>query len=314
MVEWKDKLSRLWRGTRLLLAQVGRLADQERRPIGPAIAAAQSVLRARRNGPALALPHGLITASFAGVEFMLLGSLDDIIERRLAYDGVWEPHLLRHILAALTPHSLFIDVGANIGAISIPVAKKGLALGVEVLSLEANAQVAQRLRQNVHLNKLPNVRVVERAAADRSGRLTFYQALPDAPNQGLSGLQPNLPPDERVAVQVEGVTLDDLLAELELTLPVGVLKVDVEGAELQVFQGARQILGDQHPPLFFECLSREKGAAVQEFLRPYGYRFFSLVDQHHYFLPEADLGDGFVGDVMAVAIPKKNFEGGGPGG
>lgn len=66
-------------------------------------------------------------------------------------------------------------------------------------------------------------------------------------------------------------TLDNIVAE-ERADDVTLVKVDVEGHELRVLKGARQLLERQHPALFIEIRTRRRHAQVTEFLSGYGYR------------------------------------------
>ena len=307
------KARRFLKGMRCLASRVAALADEQRRPITEAVAGIREYLNRRPNARALSKSEGLITASCAGVDFLLAGNIDDVIERRIAYDGVWETNILEPILKLVTPGSLFIDVGANIGAISIPVAKKGLPAGVTVISVEANASVAALLRTNVAINRLPNVSVVEKAASDKCGTATFYQTRSDATNHGLSSLMPHPQSGERVEIEVETIRIDDIVEIYGQGLPVSVLKVDVEGAEPLVLSGARRTLEEFRPFLFFESLKEhsmrnlEALSRLAELLTRYGYDCYSLSDKKHHFLAEIDLGAGFSGDVLAVSSTKPNL-------
>jgi FkbM family methyltransferase len=247
---------------------------------------------------------------------MLSGNLDDIIERRIAYDGVWEAHIITHILASLAPSSLFIDVGANIGSISIPVAKKAAKTGLHVISIEANPHMAQRLRHNVRLNRLDNITVVDKCASDEKGKSRFSQTLPGTPNQGLSGMQTDRQIAGSITNEIDTITVDEIIADLNLdNRPVSVIKVDVEGAELKVLRGCGKTIEKFLPVLFFEYHEMhhsddpENGKALQGFLAEQGYRIFSLSDKKYHFLPGADLRVPFSGDLMAVPFDKPDITG-----
>lgn len=103
---------------------------------------------------------------------------------------------------------------------------------------------ADRLRKS-----FPSVRVVQMAVSDEPGEVEFNYVVS---NPGYSGLRPrDYPrPDEEIRkLRVKTDTLDNVLPR---DVEVDLLKVDVEGAELQVFRGARRLLREQQPVVLFE--------------------------------------------------------------
>ena len=126
----------------------------------------------------------------------------------------------------LRPGDLFVDVGANVGTYTVLAA----GLGASVVAVEAAADTARLLRENVELNRFDDVEVVEAAAGARRGSVRF-----------LSGQDSVNRIDPGGEAEVEMVTLDSLIGDR----PVAGLKVDVEGFELQVLEGAAGALADQ---------------------------------------------------------------------
>ena len=139
--------------------------------------------------------------------------------------GVWRHHL--------RPGDLFIDVGANIGIYTL----FALDLGAEVIACEPDPHNAQRLQENLALNGF-TAEVVQKAVSDRKGILRFTQGLDSYNHLVLDGA----PPEEIPAtVEVEATTVDDLLGD---RVAAG-LKIDVEGAERLVLEGAARALRDR---------------------------------------------------------------------
>ena len=207
-------------------------------------------------------------------------SVSETVGFHLAVNGVYEADEVAFALSALQPGGVFLDVGANIGTYTVPAAKKVGPNG-RVLAVEASPRVFRYLAHNVYLNRLSNVRLVQCAAlAVNGGTVPFYEAPPDHFGMGALTAQFGAAP-----VEVQARTLDGVLSESGLDT-VDLLKVDVEGFEVDVFAGAKRLLtGDQPPRILFEfCDWAEARRAngrpgdAQRLLRDCGYRVWRLRD------------------------------------
>ena len=133
------------------------------------------------------------------------------------------------IARILRPGDHFIDVGANIGQLTCAAAGICGSSG-QVTAFEAHPIVAGWLRENVALNKLSNVRIAQAACGSKNGWVSFT-------NQRLDDLNSVAYGDSDVT-DVPMVRVDDFAEEREVTL----IKIDVEGYELHVLEGARRTL------------------------------------------------------------------------
>ncbi len=150
-----------------------------------------------------------------------------------------------------------LDIGANVGMWSLCAARRTGNSGV-VHAFEPEAANFQRLNENVRLNRFANVICQRRAVGDREGTATFYSAVHG--NCGAAGLKPRAGVDEPHQVEITTV---DRYCEMEGIGQVHLIKVDVEGAESLVFQGARGLLNSEGAPavLFETCDSVAAGFA-----------------------------------------------------
>jgi FkbM family methyltransferase len=176
-------------------------------------------------------------------------------------------HWLREFLR---PGMTVVDVGANIGYISL-ISARIVGKGGRVLSFEPTPAVARRLRENVCLNGFQHVTVIEAAVTSVPGSLRFYESDEDPEANTLFSNGPG------AFLTVQGVTLDDTL-QAENAGHVDLLKIDAEGAEPGVLQGAIRILSrPDRPTLLFEANSFALSAAgsnMHELLalvRSFGY-------------------------------------------
>lgn len=167
-----------------------------------------------------------------------------------------------------------IDVGAYTGLFTLLALQAGAA---EVVALEPNPAGYRRLLENLD-GRYPNVRTIRAAASNRHGRA--FLAI-DSEHLGIcstgkvtdTGGQP-----------VRLLTIDNL----ERTLPVTVIKLDVEGHELLALQGAEDTLKADHPALFVEVNSRNGGdrkRRIVEYLAELGYKGTPLDDRNMVFRP-----------------------------
>lgn len=171
----------------------------------------------------------------------------DVIGKPIARFGSYEFAVSALLRAFLKPGDVFVDVGANIGYFSVLGASRVGPSGL-VLAFEPNRRIRARLERNVSLNDLTQVRVRSEAVSDAEGTLHLLEpAATD--NDGLSRL---VRASEPGSVPTKTLRLD-AVAEL-LASPPSLIKVDVEGHELEVFAGATGLLAqDDAPALVFEA-------------------------------------------------------------
>lgn len=145
---------------------------------------------------------------------------------------------------------VFLDVGAHIGKYSLAVAniigKKG-----QVISIEPYPETYQVLLENVRLNGFKNIQALRFAAWSQNCKKQFFISN----NAGGHSLTPYEKPDERWPDQQPFITiqakpLDDVLDRIGMK--VDWIKIDVEGAEIEVLQGLQKTLEHDKPNLIIE--------------------------------------------------------------
>lgn len=164
----------------------------------------------------------------------------------VANGGTWDGQVIYHCVECLRGRGgVFYDIGANAGLMSIEAA---VALGdsITVHAFEPLPTLARAIRVSAALNGRKNIRVHQVLLSDRPGETTLY-----VPSHSIHA---SIVPRERrsMAVRCRGDTIDNLVAGGHLP-PPSVIKIDVEGAELRVFQGARDTIKRYAPVIYFEC-------------------------------------------------------------
>ena len=187
---------------------------------------------------------------------------DSFVGRSLDIYGEWCESEMALFDKIVPPKSLVIDVGANIGTHTVFLAKK-VGIGGRVLAFEPQRLVYQTLCANVALNALTNVNCVHAAIGDNRESITVPLLNPRAEfNFGELSLL-----DQTQGETVSKIRIDDL------ALPrCALIKMDVEGMEIDVIRGATKTITTHHPLLFVEN-NRPKGSPeLVEALSDLGYK------------------------------------------
>jgi protein O-GlcNAc transferase len=182
----------------------------------------------------------------------------------------YEADLLGHLARNGPRGGTYVDVGANIGNHSVFF---GRFLADHVVAVEPNPELLPILHRNIRVNGVAccTVLPVALGAHPGTGRMRLregYEGNAGAPRvEAAYGAAPVR--DGMVRV----VRLDDALAALEsaLSRDVRLVKLDIEGMELEALQGAAELLDRQGPDLVVEAAGDEDHAGIVSFLAEYGY-------------------------------------------
>lgn len=244
----------------------------------------------------------LIRAAFRGVSVLFMCEPRSHVERRIINDGLYGPHILALMADFLRPGTVVLDIGANIGAYAVPLAKA--FPDIDIHAFEPHPGALRRLKRNLLLNDLANVIIHDCGVGESKGSLTFY-----AGNEKDVGLSSFVRPHaaECSALPVAVHPLDGLFGEPGL--PVSVIKIDVQGFEAQVLAGARGVVTRDRPTIVLEHeddnFSTPKDAeAARERLRCFfsdlGYTAFYMTRFDSDMLFPVDWSRALNGDVLAL--------------
>ena len=145
--------------------------------------------------------------------------------------GIHEPYVVEVLLSQLRPGTVFVDVGAHLGLYTLRAAERIKPDG-RIVAFEADPYTATALAANVKRAGLGNVRVVAKAVSDHVGSTAFW--LSAGTYSSSLYRRPSMASIERV--EIDATTID---AEIGPADDV-VLKIDVEGAELDALGGLEQ--------------------------------------------------------------------------
>jgi FkbM family methyltransferase len=232
------------------------------------------------------------------------------IPRRIAGHLVWthprlltaeppEPHILRWMSQLLSTGATFFDVGAHYGWIAIAAAYRVGDSG-RVVAFEASPVLLDVLYQHKRVNRLRQIEIVAKAVSNADADAVPFFLL----NRGLSFRNsltigaddtPHVTAAEKTRHEVGSITLDRFVSDSGIV--PGVIKIDVEGAELLVLQGAERLLAQYGPSLILGVHSYWLPRAqtvdqIFEFLNRYGYE---IRDEH-----AVQFEGGYVADYLCA--------------
>jgi FkbM family methyltransferase len=207
--------------------------------------------------------------------FFLVPRYDTVISNSLKMFGQYEKPARDLVLKFVAEGAIILDVGANIGSWTVPMALHVGPVG-RVYSFEIMFQTFSYLVSNIAVNGLANVYPIHASV----GRILLPVTVPNIPyyqsgngvNMGGFSLQiyERFNDNSFETSQVKSVTLDQLLADKEFACPA-LLKIDVELHELQVLQGATQLLVQCRPVVYLELTCQALSRSILTLLHRLEY-------------------------------------------
>ena len=193
--------------------------------------------------------------------------------------GEYDPETAHVMRTFVEPGDVCIDVGANVGAHVLLLAKLVAPTG-RIYAFEPGPPIFERLKTNLALNPgLSGVVTPERLGiSDTEGKLFWNE---DTGNRGNAHLRGT------AGIEVPVTTLDEYFARLPPRGRISFTKVDVEGMEYEVLHGAVGLLARDRPILYFETMRGARAIVIkrsgkdpftllENLLVPLGYTLFRI--------------------------------------
>jgi len=184
--------------------------------------------------------------------------------------GTDERHLQRAIRKYVKIGDTVYDIGANIGYVSLSLAKKVGPSG-HVIAFEPVPANIKAFRQNIEINHLTSVQLIEAAVSDEA----VETLIRIAGNLSMASLVWHRNDPSATEISVRTVSIDELTKAGDLPRPAFV-KIDVEGAEAAVLKGMRHTIASVRPVVFMEC-SEAGRARTWDLLQGLDYRCQSAI-------------------------------------
>lgn len=214
------------------------------------------------------------------------------LERPAMLLGRYEPHVVTAMCQYVTAGSVAYDIGAHIGYMAHVLSRLVGPAG-QVIAFEPDSANYAALTHNLAENRRSNVLALPLAVSDRTGSASFAHF----DSYSLVGhLARSDTPGDATLLPISTMSLDNFVYEQGHPAP-GFIKIDVEGAEVQVLAGARRLLSEARPVLVAELRASMKPAIV-DLLLPLGYRLQVLQGT------EADWSRWGLADVLLLPPDK----------
>ena len=204
--------------------------------------------------------------------YMLYNVNDSYVGRSVEHYGEWSPGETALLGRFCRPGHYVVDVGAYIGSHTLAVARLVGNRG-RVFAFEPQRIVAQVLAANVALNSLTNVHTYQLGLGAEDGTLWLRDIdySQDGNFGGMSLAAAACPEsDPRPKYRVGMVRLDDFYDQHRLDL----IKVDVQGMEVDVLRGAAGLVRRHKPIIYTENDEAQKSPELIRLIRSYGYRCY----------------------------------------
>lgn len=215
-----------------------------------------------------------------GLQFHLYLGHD--LSRQLYIAGCYEPNALFALDKLIKPGMTVVDVGAHEGLFSLFCAKKVNDTG-SVYSFEPSPRERERLGKNIEINELKHVQLSELALTDKKSTETLIIAEPTHSGQNTLGGFVHEGIGEESTVEVDTISLDEYAASNSID-SIDFIKVDAEGCEGRILQGAKECLAKSRPILLFEYLPeslKKQGsdpASILDQLRELDYQLYQFMN------------------------------------
>lgn len=180
-----------------------------------------------------------------------------------------EPYVVDYLLRTVKPGWVSFDVGAFIGFYSVLLGKLCGSEG-HVVAFEPLSVFEERILMACRANGLENVRVEPLALADNVGRTEFWVHEVRGKGLGTSSSLSRIP-HTGYMIHVDTTTIDHYIHSNNIHR-IDLIKIDVEGAELQVLRGAEETLKNFGPVIIAEFNDDEQRAQAEDLLSRWGYK------------------------------------------
>jgi FkbM family methyltransferase len=197
---------------------------------------------------------------------------NDAIGRVVLALGVFDLPVTETLLRLAEPGEVVADVGANLGCMTAALAQAVDPGGV-IWSFEPHPELFEELRSNARRWTGPRIELQQVALSNMAGRIAIETAAGFDKNRGLARVVAGALPTPGRGLVVEATTLDAVFSR---GTPPAVIKIDVEGHELAVFEGGSNLFVSGRVR---DCIFEEHGTyptGTTRFLEDRGYSLFTI--------------------------------------
>ncbi len=193
--------------------------------------------------------------------------------------GTQEKYKTEAFLKSFKKGEVFFDIGAHVGYFSAIAAVINEGSG-DIYAFEPRPMNARFFRRHMEVNNFQNIKLFEAAVGETDGEVCF-----DMGNGSATGHVA-----DSGKIKVKQVSIDSLIGKGSLPVP-SYIKIDVEGGEIGVLKGLKNVIGSSRPKMLIATHNPECHKYVLDFLMKHNYSFEILNP------------DSIKGDTEIVALP-----------
>ena len=242
---------------------------------------------------------GFNSLSFTRIGWILYNRNDSIIGKSISFYGEYSHKEIIFFESILSRGDTVIELGSNIGMHSIPISR---IIGEEgkLYALEPQRIIFQTLCANLAINSCTNVFPYQLGVADSSKilskiKLNYYA------NENYGGLE--LSKLQEGEEKINFKRLDDIFEKIS---DLRLLKIDVEGMEIDAIKGGKSLIKKHSPIIFIENDRKENSKALIEIIKSLDYRLYwhttSLFNPNNFAKENKNIFPG-AGSINMVCIP-----------
>lgn len=224
---------------------------------------------------------GEIEIKIEGIDtFKMYNENDDTVVKELYWTGFkgWELTSLTlwSDLLKINDGNVVYDVGAYTGIYSLIASKFSSELKIYAFDIQGNT--LNRLKKNCEINNFKNIELSKTACTSFNGETTFYFYKEEGIISSVAGLIKK--EMNNLKENVKAIRLDDFKFEADDEASIGLIKIDVEDAEIETLKGMQELLLKQMPDVLIEVNNIENLKKVKK-LFPKNYSVFDI-DEGNY--------------------------------
>ncbi len=258
-------------------------------------------------------PFGVMRVRFKdGVSFRMATNETSSVTKLLFWKGPDNYEYTRVFGKLVSRCRVFLDVGANTGYYSLLASTRNPNIAVH--AFEPATAPHHYLVRNIAINHLNNITAYQVALSNREGEIEFFEI--DNPTRyhskynlaGTGTLKSEDVADQLfVSRMVRTTTLDQWIASQQIT-GIDLIKLDTEGTENLILEGAAKMLREQEPIIICEILFGVIEDKHEQIMRQYDYQFFNYRDGRLYKTETLirDVDNGFR-DCFFVPVAKLDW-------
>ena len=170
--------------------------------------------------------------------------------------GSYELEKQKIFVKIIKKGDIVYDIGANVGFYTL-LAAELVGLNGKVYAFEPLPRNIFYLKKHIEMNKCNNVEIIEAAVSSKSEKSFFIQRE----NTFTGYLSKDIE-----GIEIETISIDDLINKSSLPIP-HIIKIDVEGAELEVLKGAKDLIATKKPTIFLSVHTKDIRKKCHQFLK-----------------------------------------------